>query len=234
MVVDNSLTDSLYNSNRVLNAETLMMMKEARRRRVRRDQVPRWQRLFRRLDPAEHGGVDLPGAARRHPAFLRLPRLDQPRPRGHRLRAARERLRPTRLVGADVGAHASTDQRQEGRRSTVTSITVAASQWNNAFGFNNKPGNYVPVLVIDQTTGALAPVGAPRNNCLLPAAAGLRPGDQPERHALRRPDLATGGVGAPPRASRPAAHAPARPATKWASSTGCGALRPARSRPRSS
>src|SRR5258705_274432 len=28
MVVDNSLTDSLYNSNRVLNAETLMMMKE--------------------------------------------------------------------------------------------------------------------------------------------------------------------------------------------------------------
>ena len=28
MVVDNSLTDSLFNSNRVLNAETLMMMKE--------------------------------------------------------------------------------------------------------------------------------------------------------------------------------------------------------------
>ena len=28
MVVDNSLTDSLYNSNRTLNAETLMMMKE--------------------------------------------------------------------------------------------------------------------------------------------------------------------------------------------------------------
>src|SRR6195256_6459932 len=28
MVADNSLTDSLYNSNRVLNAETLMMMKE--------------------------------------------------------------------------------------------------------------------------------------------------------------------------------------------------------------
>src|SRR5206468_11708409 len=28
MVVDNSLTDSLYNSNRVLDAETVMMMKE--------------------------------------------------------------------------------------------------------------------------------------------------------------------------------------------------------------
>jgi hypothetical protein len=47
---------------------------------------------------------------------------------------------------------------------------VGCQSWNNAFGFNNKPGNYVPVLVINQTTGALAPVGAPRNNCLLPAA----------------------------------------------------------------
>ena len=41
--------------------------------------------------------------------------------------------------------------------------------WNNSFGFNNKPGNYVPTLVIDQTTGAMAPFGAPRNNCSLPA-----------------------------------------------------------------
>jgi hypothetical protein len=28
----------------------------------------------------------------------------------------------------------------------------------------------VPTLVIDQNTGAMAPVGAPRNNCLLPPA----------------------------------------------------------------
>ena len=58
--------------------------------------------------------------------------------------------------------------------------------WNNAFGFNNKPGNYVPTLVIDQTTGA---IGTSRRAAQqLPAAgrAGLRPGDQPERHALRR------------------------------------------------
>ena len=37
--------------------------------------------------------------------------------------------------------------------------------WNNAFGFNNKPGNYVPPLVVNATTGAIAPIGAPRNNC---------------------------------------------------------------------
>ena len=46
---------------------------------------------------------------------------------------------------------------------------IGCQSWNNAFGSNNKPGNYVPLLVVNQTTGAMAPVGAPRNNCLLPA-----------------------------------------------------------------
>jgi hypothetical protein len=47
---------------------------------------------------------------------------------------------------------------------------VGCQSWNNSFGFINKPGNYVPLLVVDQNTGALAPTGAPRNNCLLPAS----------------------------------------------------------------
>jgi len=63
--------------------------------------------------------------------------------------------------------------------------------WNNAFGFNNKPGNYVPVLVIDNTTGALAPVGAPRNNCLLPAALVYDPVTNPNGTRCGDPDLAT-------------------------------------------
>ena len=50
---------------------------------------------------------------------------------------------------------------------------LGCQSWNNSFGFNNKPGNYVPVLVVNNTTGAIAPVGAPRNNCRLPARAGL-------------------------------------------------------------
>ena len=28
---------------------------------------------------------------------------------------------------------------------------LGCQSWNNAFGFNNKPGNYVPILVINQT-----------------------------------------------------------------------------------
>src|ERR1700693_3286567 len=40
---------------------------------------------------------------------------------------------------------------------------VGCQSWNNSFGFNNKPGNYVPLLVIN-SAGAIAPGGAPRNN----------------------------------------------------------------------
>jgi hypothetical protein len=63
--------------------------------------------------------------------------------------------------------------------------------WNNSFGFNNKPGNYVPLLVVDQNTGAVAPVGAPRNNCLLPAALVYDPATNPNGTRCGDADLAT-------------------------------------------
>src|SRR5262249_33229591 len=47
---------------------------------------------------------------------------------------------------------------------------VGCQSWNNAFGFNNKPGNYARTLVANQTTGALITLAESRNNCLLPAA----------------------------------------------------------------
>src|SRR4029453_14299738 len=53
------------------------------------------------------------------------------------------------------------------------------------------PGNYVPVLVVNSTTGALAPVGAPRNNCLLPAALVYDPVTNPNGTRCGDPDLAT-------------------------------------------
>ncbi len=77
--------------------------------------------------------------------------------------------------------------------------------WNNAFGFNGKPGNYVPTLVIDQNTGAMASGGRAAQQ--LPAAgrARVRPGDQPERHALRRRRPVHRGLGHDRRHSRRAA-----------------------------
>jgi len=82
---------------------------------------------------------------------------------------------------------------------------IGCHSWNNAFGFNNKPGNYIPTLVINNTTGATAPVGAPRNNCRLPAAlvydpvtnpTGTRCGDADLSAAVwgTTPDLATGNI----------------------------------------
>jgi hypothetical protein len=62
--------------------------------------------------------------------------------------------------------------------------------WNNSFGFNNKPGNYVPTLVVNQTTGAIAPSGAPRNNCLLPAASVYDPVTNKTGTRCGDPDLA--------------------------------------------
>ena len=68
---------------------------------------------------------------------------------------------------------------------------VGCHSWNNAFGFNNKPGNYIPTLVINQLTGEMAPVGAPRNNCRLPAALVYDPVTNPTGTRCGDPDLAT-------------------------------------------
>jgi hypothetical protein len=69
---------------------------------------------------------------------------------------------------------------------------LGCQSWNNSgSGFHNKPGNYVPVLVIDQNTGALAPVGAPRNNCLLPAALVYDPVTNPNGTRCGGADLST-------------------------------------------
>jgi hypothetical protein len=73
-------------------------------------------------------------------------------------------------------------------------------QWNNAFGFNNKPGNFIPFVVLNQTNGAMGllpdPVdptkpAPPRNNCSLPAALVYDPVANPNGTRCGDPDLAT-------------------------------------------
>src|SRR5450759_1333457 len=46
----------------------------------------------------------------------------------------------------------------------------ACHGWVNLFANINRPGNYIPVVVYNNTTGATAPFGASTNNCQLPAA----------------------------------------------------------------
>ena len=95
---------------------------------------------------------------------------------------------------------------------------LGCQSWNNAFGFNGKPGNYVPSPRDRPDHGRMAPVGAPRNNCLLPAALVYDPVTNPKARVVATRTWPRR-CGARPRASRPAVYAPARRSTTWASST---------------
>ena len=169
MVVDNSLTDSLYNSNRVLNAETLMMMKE--------HIVDTYGEIKYTLGNGCSGGsIQQNTAASIFPGLLDgiQPSCDYP----DSITTGLEVTDCVLLVNAYVSPEWSAlmgglTQDQINAKKTAINGHLdhrGCQSWNNAFGFNNKPGNYVPTLVVDNATGAIAPVGAPRNNCLLPAA----------------------------------------------------------------
>jgi hypothetical protein len=199
MVVDNSLTDSLYNSNRVLVSETVMMMKE--------HITDTYGEIVYTLGNGCSGGsIQQNTTASIFPGLLDgiQPSCDYPD-------SITTGLEVTDCVLL-VNFYASSDwlalmggltQDQINAKKTAINGHLdhrGCQSWNNAFGFNNKPGNYVPVLVTNQTTGAIAPVGAPRNNCLLPAALVYDPVSNPNGTRCGDPDLSravwgvTGGI----------------------------------------
>ena len=160
MVVDNSLTDSLFNSNRVLNAETLMMMKE--------HIVDAYGEIVYTLGNGCSGGsIQQNTAASIFPGLLDgiQPSCDYP----DSITTGLEVTDCVLLVNFYAGPEWTTlmtglTQAQINTKKTAINGHLdhrGCQSWNNSFGFNNKPGNYVPTLVINQTTGALAPVGAP-------------------------------------------------------------------------
>ncbi|HSC63895.1 MAG TPA: DUF6351 family protein [Caldimonas sp.] len=190
MVVDNSLTDSLYNSNRVLNAETLMMMKE--------HIIDRYGRTTYVMGNGCSGGsIQQNTAASIYPGLLDgiQPSCDFP----DSITTGLEVIDCVLLVNAYVTPEwtalmAGLTQAQINAKKTAINghlDHLGCQSWNNSFGFNNKPGNYVPLLVVNQATGALAPSGAPRNNCRLPAALVYDPVTNPNGTRCGDPDLAT-------------------------------------------
>ncbi len=82
---------------------------------------------------------------------------------------------------------------------------LGCQSWNNAFGFNNQPGNYVRTLVLDQVTGAMGtlPGELPRNNCLLPAALVYHPVTNPSGTRCGDADLSTAIWGSTDNANAP-------------------------------
>jgi hypothetical protein len=171
MVADNSLTDSLFNSNRVLNAETLMMMKE--------HIVDTYGELKYTMGNGCSGGsIGQNTASSIFPGLLDgiQPSCDFP----DSITTGLEVTDCVLLVNFYAGPEWTalmTGLTQAQINAKKTAINghldpVGCQSWNNAFGFNNKPGNYVRTLVLNQTTGAIGtiPGEQPRNNCLLPAA----------------------------------------------------------------
>ena len=190
MVVDNSVTDSSRNSNRALVAETVMMMKE--------HIVDTYGEIAYTVGNGCSGGsIQQNTVVSIFPGLLDgiQPSCNYP----DSITTGMEVLDCVLLVNAYVSAEwnalmVGLTQAQINAKKTAINghlDHLGCQSWNNAFGFNNKPGNYVPVLVINQTTGALAPVGVPRNNCLLPAALVYDPITNPNGTRCGDADLAT-------------------------------------------
>ena len=190
MVVDHSLTDSLYNSNRVLVAETVMMMKE--------HIVDKYGEIKYTLGNGCSGGsIQQNTVSSIYPGLLDgiQPSCDYP----DSITTGMEVLDCVLLVNTYVTPQwqalmtGLTQAQIDAKKTAINGHLnhLGCQSWNNAFGFNNKPGNYVPVLVTNQTTGAIAPVGVPRNNCRLPAALVYDPVTNPTGTRCGDADLAT-------------------------------------------
>jgi len=219
IVVDNSLTDSLYNSNRILVAETLMMMKEYI--------VDHYGEIEYTLGNGCSGGsIQQNTAASTFPGLLDgiQPSCDF----SDSITTNMEVIDCVRLVNFYAGPEWTalmTGMTQAQINAKKTAINghldhVGCQSWNNSFGFNNKPGNYNPDAG-DQPDDGRNRTGWPPAQQLSPACgAGLRPGKQPERHALRGPRPRHRDLGVRPPALRRAACAPGKRATTSASNTG--------------
>ena len=194
MVVDNSLTDSLYNSNRVLNAETLMMMKE--------HIVDTYGEIKYTLGNGCSGGsIQQNTAASIYPGLLDgiQPACDYP----DSITTGMEVGDCVLLVDFYASAAWQTLMAQEGMTQAQINAKKAAINghldqtgcqgWYNTFGNNNRPGNYVPKFVLDNASGfvGVIPGTPPRNNCGLPLSMVYDPVSNPDGTRCGDPDLAT-------------------------------------------
>ncbi len=178
MVVDNSLTDSLYNSNRVANAETLMMMKE--------HIIDSYGELKYVMGNGCSGGsIQQNTALSIYPGLLDgiQPSCDYPD------------SDTTAIEVSDCGllVHAYNTGPWQALMTGLTQAQINTKKaainghpdqtgchaWTNFFFNADRPGNYQAYRVTDNVTGAAAFGGAAINNCLLPAALVYDPVNNP-------------------------------------------------------
>ena len=220
MVADNSLTDSLFNSNRVLNAETLMMMKE--------HIVDTYGEIKYTLGNGCSGGsIQQNTAASIFPGLLDgiQPSCDFPDSITTGLEVTDCVLLVNFYAGPEWTALMSAGLTQAQINAKKTAINGHLDQHRlpvveQLVRLQQQARQLRAHAGRQPTTGAMAPTfGASRNNCLLPAALVYDPVTNPNGTRCGDADLATAVWGTTATASRPAACARGRPATTSASST---------------
>ena len=190
MVADHSLTDSLYNSNRYLVSETMLMMKELI--------VDTYGEVKYVMGNGCSGGsIQQNTIASIFPGLLDgiQPSCDYP----DSITTGLEVIDCVLLVNVYAGPNWTalmtglTPAQINAKKTAINGHLdqIGCHSWNNAFGFNNKPGNYARTVVADNTTGALVTLAESRNNCLLPAALVYDPVTNPGGTRCGDADLST-------------------------------------------
>jgi len=175
LVALNSMTDSLYNSNRVSMSETVLMMKEKI--------IESYGEIRYTIGNGCSGGsINQLTTASIVPGLLDgiQPTCTYPDAETTGIEVADCTL----LVNFYNTVEWTALMRGKSR-ATINLKKAAINghvdqtgchAWVNSFSNLGRPGNYVPVFVVDNTTGATAAVGAETNNCQLPRSMVYAPG----------------------------------------------------------
>lgn len=177
MVALNSMTDSLYNSNRVLMSETVMMMKE--------HIVEAYGPIkFTIGNGCSGGSINQLTNATISPGLVDgiQPSCTYPDSQTTGLEVSDCQLL-VNVYNSAAWKTATTGLSQAVIDAKKAAINGHVDQtgchaWVNLFSNIDRPGNYVPVAVIN-AAGATAPFGASRNNCQLPASVVYDPVTNP-------------------------------------------------------
>ena len=178
MVVDNSMTDSRFNGNRYLAAETALMMKE--------HIIDSYGEVLYMMGNGGSGGaINQNSVASLLPGVIDGTQLDVDFADSET--TAMEVLDCVQLVNFYQSPSwtalqaGSTPAQVDAKKKAINGHLdhTACHGWFSSFGRLQKAGNYTPLVVADNATGAIVPTGAPTNNCQLPAALVYDPATNP-------------------------------------------------------
>jgi hypothetical protein len=178
MVVDNSMTDSQLNGNRYLVAETTLMMKE--------HVIDSYGEVLYMMGNGGSGGaINQNSVASLLPGVIDGTQLGVDFADSET--TAMEVMDCVQLVNfyqspAWTALQAGSNPAQVNAKKKAINGHLdhtACHGWLTFFGGLLKAGNYTPLGVADNATGAIVPTGAPTNNCQLPASLVYDPAANP-------------------------------------------------------